>query len=60
MNTIYKVVRKTDHSFIYAIFDSKEDANAYTQFKNLHNSIPTETITVQIDEDIYEDIFFPT
>ena len=60
METIYRVVRKEDHSFVYAIFDTKLDAQAYVDYKNKWAGYElTETTSVAIDLDIYEDLFYP-
>lgn len=61
METIYRVVQRKDHSFIYAIFDTAMDASAYVDYKNRWAGYElTEIIAVEIDLDMYEDLFYPT
>ena len=60
MEYIYKVVRTNDHTFVYAIFDRKMEATAYAEHKNQYaNCNLTKVITETMDEDIFNDLFYP-
>lgn len=58
MVNIYKVTRIEDETFVYAIFDEPEGAEAYCRYKNKWaNRKATKVITTTIDDDTFTELF---